>query len=389
MRPIRGLAPALIALMLGVAHAQDPVVIGGMTVARIREKGRFESVTARVAQIDKWIADVISYEDTRNPKLSMARKDGVLHIYCKTRPVIDVYPADAKASNTDEISLAKMWLKNIREALPRSTPVSRLPARPPKPGEAPAPPAPRAPTGVVTPSGSVTPAGGEPVTGVSGQAPGASTQPTGEIVPKPEPAPLPTPDKTPRSSALLMVLETMNLVRTLPEAEYLEGRDRLASNLLENLEPFMAQARETGEAAGTPQPPRPTLIETPEPPKPSTPSTPPKPVTAGGGVPTIPRVPTVPTVPTTPSGGSVKPTPTVPTAAGSDTARVPQKQRIKRKFAAAEQPFMALKNAGDPKADEVSQLLKDSRSAYTDGDFDTSETKIDQALRLMGVPIPN
>ena len=81
--------------------------------------------------------------------------------------------------------------------------------------------------------------------------------------------------------------------------------------------------------------------------------------------------------------------PTVPTAAGADTARVPQKQRIKRKFAAAEQPFMALKNAGDPKADEVSGLLKESRGAFTNGDFDTSETKIDQALRLMGVPIPN
>jgi hypothetical protein len=79
----------------------------------------------------------------------------------------------------------------------------------------------------------------------------------------------------------------------------------------------------------------------------------------------------------------------VPTAAGADTARVPQKQRIKRKFAAAEQPFMALKNAGDPKADEVSGLLKESRDAFTNGDFDTSETKIDQALRLMGVPIPN
>jgi hypothetical protein len=76
-------------------------------------------------------------------------------------------------------------------------------------------------------------------------------------------------------------------------------------------------------------------------------------------------------------------------AGDPNTARVPQKQRIKRKFAAAQEPFWALKNAGDPKAEEVGRLLTESRTAHTDGDFDTAEAKIDEALRLMGIPIPN
>ena len=387
MRPIRGLVLALIPLTIGAVYAQEPIDIGGMTVARIREKGSYDSVTARISQIDKWVADVISYEDTQNPKLSMARKNGVLRIYCAKRPVIDIYPADAAASNTTEMALAQIWLKNIKQALPRATPVSRLPARPPKPGEAPAPPTPGGASLPAVPTG-VTPAIGGPVTGLSAQTPGASTKPTGEIVPTTEEPPLPTPTKTPRSSALLMVLETLNVVRALPEEEYLEGRDRLASNLIENLEPFMAQARDAGEASGTPQPPRPPLVIEPVTPKPSAPPKP-SPTGAGpGNIPRVPTVPSVPSVPSTPPGAAVRHAPAAPTTGDANTARVPQKQRLKRKFAAAEQPFLALKNAGDPKAEDAAQLLKESRDAYTDGDFDTSETKIDEALRLMGVAIP-
>jgi hypothetical protein len=188
---------------------------------------------------------------------------------------------------------------------------------------------------------------------------------------------------------MLLLLDAFNSVRALAEDEYLGGRDRLASNLLENLEPFMRTVRETGVTAGTPEPPRPPIeVVPPKPPTetvkpPTPPSTPPKPPTPPET--TGPRVPTVPTAPAT---GGVKPPTPVHATGDASTVRVPQKQRIKRKFEAAAQPFQALKNAGDPKADQVSQLLRESRDAHTAGDFDVSEAKVDEALRLMGVPIP-
>jgi hypothetical protein len=393
MRPLRALVVLLVLLTAGLACAQEPepIVIGGQIVARIRDKGSYDSLAARVSQIDKWISDVVSYENTQQPKLSMARKNGVLHIYCAKRPVIDIFPADATASNTTELALGQMWLKNIKGALPRATPVSRLPVRPPAPGDTPPPPTPAGPRipsvpGGVTPAGTVvgspSPA---PTTDLSAPTPGASTTPTGDTVPEPTPAPLPQPAKTPRSAALLLLLDAFNSVRALSEDEYLQGRDHLAVNVLANLEPYMEEARGTGEASGQPQPPRPPIEVVP--PKPAEPPTisvqPPKPPTG----PIAPGVPRIPTVPST-TGGTVAPVPSVPTTGDANTARVPQKQRIKRKFAAAEKPFLALKGAGDPKAGEVADLLKESRDASTAGDFDTAEAKVDEALRLLGVPIP-
>ena len=234
--------------------------------------------------------------------------------------------------------------------------------------------------------------GSGPVTGRAPQTPGVSTTPAGAGPARPEGGEkLPEPAKTPRSAALLLLFDAFQNVRALSEEEYLAGRDGLASNLLANLEPFMQEARSTGEAAGTPQPPRPPLIEVVPrepaitPPKPPVlPPKPPTPVVTPG----VPRIPSVPSAPTVPAGGgAVKPAPTAP-AAGSSTNRVPQKQRIGRKFAAAEQPFLALKTNNDPKAEEAATLLADSRKAFAAGDFDTSEAKVDEALRLMGVPIP-
>ncbi len=391
MRLVRTLLLAAAALAVGSVYAQEPIDIGGMTVARIREKGPYDSVAARLSQIDKWVADVISYENTNSPKLSLARKNGILYVWCGKRQVIDIFPADAAASNTTELALGQMWMKNIKLALPRSTPVSRLPARTPAAGQTPPLPTPLA-SGAPTVPGTVASNEGEPSTGLSPQTPGASTQPTGEALP-PTPAneTLPGPEKTPRSAAMLMVLEALNMARVLPEDEYLAGRDALASNLLENLEPFMVQVRSEGEAAGLAQPPRPPITTvTPTPPvTPTVTVTTPLPPAGGTGGSVVPRVPTVPTSPSVPTGAGVKPAPPAPATGDPNTARVPQKQRIKRKFTAAQEPFWALKNAGDPKADDVAQLLSESRSASTNGDFDTSEAKVDEALRLMGVPIPD
>lgn len=394
MRVLRAMLFVVAALAVSVAAAQDTVeiVIGGQIVARIRDKGPYDSLAARAAKVDQRIDDVISYEDTQNPKVKVKEVDGIWHVFCGDRPILGVYPADAKAQSIDAKGLAAIWMRQIKLALPKATPVSKLPptAAAATGGVTPAPRVPRAPENE-QPAGvrAATPGDtGEPATAHVTPAPTTSTRPTGDTVPGAAPAGEPTePSKTPRTAALLLLFDSFRVVRALTEEEYLAGRDGLASNLLANLEPFMAEVRESGLAAGTPQPPRPIVVESPTPPAPDETGT----VTAEAP-PTIPTVPTVPTVPTIPTasedtGASA---PEAPPGVDPSRAKVPQKERIGRKFKAAEKPYADLRASGGPALEQVTQLLKEARRAFfTAADFDTAEAKVDEALTVMGVPIPD
>ncbi|MGQ9732300.1 MAG: hypothetical protein ACUVX8_13660 [Candidatus Zipacnadales bacterium] len=384
-------------LIVGVVYAQEAkdIVIGGEIVARLRDKGPFESVAARHSHVEKCINEIISYEDTQHPRVKLQKLDGIWTITVGTRECLKVYPGDARPQNMDPRTLGELWRKKIEDALPRVTPVSRLP-QPPKPSpsvNASLAPTPRVPTvlsetepahtTIVPPTNT----NGGPITDLSAQSPGTSTEPTGGIGPTPTTDVQPAqPPKTPRSAGILLLLDAFSNVRAMTEEEYLAARDRLAANLLENLEPFVREAGATEGERRLPQPEQPPIeLVTPKP---------------GGGAVTLPppvddastkvpesgtRVPTIPRAPTVEKTWSASQS---STSGNSSTARVPQKERIKRKFAAAKEPFAALKAAGDPRAAEVEALLRESRAAHTAFDFDTSEAKVDAALKLMGVPIP-
>ncbi len=393
MRVSRAMVFVVAALAVTAAAAQETVeiVIGGQIVARIRDKGPYDSLAARAAKVDQRIDDVISYEDTQNPKVKVQQVEGIWNVFCGDRPILGVYPADAEAQNIDAKSLAAIWMRQIKLALPDATPVSKLPPTPAS-ADTGVTPVPRMPTASETthPPTGVRPATvadtGEPSTAHVTAAPGTSTTPTGETVPV-TPAVQPAePGKTPRSAALLLLLDTFNSVRLLTEEEYLAGRDRLASNLLVNLEPFMAEVREQGVASGTPQPLRPITVETPTPQPPTTGTATPE------APPTIPTVPTAPTVPTVPAvaEGTGEAAPEVPPGVDPSRVKVPQKERIGRKFKAAEKPYADLRASGGPQLAKVTQLLKEARQAFfTAEDFDTAEARMDEALTTMGVPIPD
>lgn len=393
MRVFRAMLVVVAALAMTAAAAQDTVeiVIGGQIVARVRDKGPYDSLAKRAAKIDQRIDEVISYEDTQNPKVKVKQVEGVWHVFCGDRPILGVYPADATAQNIEAKALAALWMRQVKEALPKSTPVSKLPPAPAG-TEGAVTPVPRVPSASEdeTPTGVRAATSGdtdEPSTAHVTAAPGASTEPTGATVPV-TPAPQPGGlGKTPRSAALLLLLDALNSVRALTEDEYLAGRDRLASNLLENLEPFMAEVREEGVTAGTPEPPRPIIVEAP--PSPTTGETTPE---APPSVPTVPTVPTAPTVPTVPtvSEGTGETTPEATPGVDPSRVKVPQKERIGRKFKAAEQPYADLRAAGGPTLAKVTELLREARRAFfTAEDFDTAEARVDEALTLMGVPIPD
>lgn len=390
-----------VVLGLTAAHAQDapPVVVGNQIIARVRDKGPCDSVAQRAAKVEQRLSDVISYQDTQNPKVKVAKKGGIWHVYSGDVAVIGVYPQDTAAQNNiDAKSLAFIWMKNLKQALPKATPVSKLPATPgPKPPPAAADTGPSVPSVPEPPPSGITPAGPATEHATTGLA--TATAPTGDPVPMPAEPPTPAePGETPHGAAMLVLLEAFNNVRVLTETEYLAGRDQLAAGVLANIEPFMDQTRSTAVAGGETQPPRPIRVVTPDPggvtpptpPADTTPPTDPGEVDPPPTIPIIPSVPSVPSVPTGTGETTVTPAEDVDVPSGDPSySKVPQKQRIKRKMAAAEGPFKALKAAGDPKADAVYQLLKASRTAHTGGDFDLSETSINEALTMMGVPIPD
>ncbi len=391
MRRLRTAVFVVAALAASAAWAQQSVdiVLAGRIVARLRDKGDYDSLAQRAAKVDQRMADVISYENTQNPQVSVKPVAGLYHVFVGKRDVIAVFPGDAAPQKLDPKTLAIRWMTNIKVALPLTTPVTKIKpitgrAQPPVTLAAAGGSLPIVPSaGRTTAPGGVTPArwpspGGEPGTEMVTQAPGASTTPTGETVPAGTAAGQPPePKATPRSAALLLLLDAFNSVRVLSENEYLAGRDLLAANLLENLEPYMRDVRTQGVTAGTPQPPRP--IEIVQPSKPPV-------VTPKPGGPSVPAVPTVPSV--TPTKPSVAPGTKPPKPGDASYVKVPQKQRIGRKFAAAAGPFDQLKQSGGPYLAQVTDLLKQARAAFAAGDFDTSEADADQALQLMGVPIP-
>ncbi len=394
MKLTRLLMVAVLLLAGTFAYAQDAkdIVIAGQIVARVRDKGDFDSLSIRAGKVDHRISDVISDEDTQNPKLRLATDGGIPTIYVGDTKVIGVHPGDAEPQGITQRQLAAMWMKNIKLALPKATPVSRLPATP---GPAPEPvvtgnPLPRVPD--TDEPETPTPAPVGPSTAHAGPTPIASTDPTGDAVPTPVPSELPEPEATPRGAALLLLMDSFNSVRALTEEEYLAGRDRLAANVIANLEPFMSSARGAASASGETQPPRPITVVGPETPVTPTPvvPTPVTPTAPEVEDPPTPTIPNVPTAPATTGTTVVVPESPVDTPSGDPSyTRVPQKQHIKRKMAAAQAPYMALKAAGNPQATAVYALLKASRTAHTAGDFDLAESKVDEALRMMGVPIPD
>lgn len=171
--------------------------------------------------------------------------------------------------------------------------------------------------------------------------------------------------------ALLLVLDSFDVVRTLDDAQFQIQRDEVARNLLENLIPFLV-ASPTGSQPSQPVvPPAPTPAAQPEV----------KPV------PAAPPAPTRPTQVKPSAGGSPKPVVEMPAGHADDPAysRVPQKTRIRTKFRSAAAPFKALQASDPEKARMVDELLRAARSALAKEQFDTAESYIDHALDMLNV----
>lgn len=154
--------------------------------------------------------------------------------------------------------------------------------------------------------------------------------------------------------AVRLVLDAFFVIRMLDEKDYEARKAEVAANLVTNLRPFLV--------------PRPAPAA-------------PAPVAAKPSAPTPPAATAKPNPARAPEPATVKPQ----GGAGAAYAKVPQKTRIRAKFAAAEEPYKALMQTDPGQAQVVGELLRAARSAFAKGEFDISESYVDHALRLMGV----
>ncbi len=321
--------------LVGTVFAQesDGIYIANGIVARIRTPGPYESLYQRSAAIDQAIAEVISTQDTQHPQVRVAMKDGKWSVYSGPVRIISVYPEEATANGISAKALAQMWAKNIKTRLPLSTPKSRMPA------------------GAILPEVEVYPL---PPAGTTAAQPGEAA----------------ASSNMSRSAALLLTIDAFNVARALSEEDYLARREEIARNLLKNLRPFMGVEGAAIEAPPVPTepiavpigpitgrqevgPPAPPLVQEPEP--------------------AAPEV-------------SVETIAIPPSQEGDPAyAKVPQKNRIKTKFALIQDPYLELVASDPEAAASISGLLKAARAARAAEKFDECESYLDHAIRLLGI----
>lgn len=350
------LSAILVLLAAAAAYPQEgiPIVVAGEIVARVRDKGPYDSLGQRAAEINKRITETISRKEAGVPRMSLKQENDLWTIYCGSTMLVRVYPAEAKANNVAEHELAARWLKNFERALPKAEPMlHRINRLGPRAFEKPVGPQGTNPTGGghTSPPSATRPDPVEPEPGGTGPAVGP-TAPSG------------------RSAALLVVLNYFNIVRGLDAGTFEAQKDELGQNLITYLAPFVTAAREPGGiGVGVP----PGAITT---------------TAAPGQGPVLvkPAEPFKPIgEPTTPTTGvtrtTVKPVP----GPGQATSRVPQKERIRRKWTALRQPLTDMKAAGDRRGPQLEELLSAVRKNYYAGEFDTAEELVDAGLELAGV----
>ncbi len=339
-----------------LAQEGADICIANGIVARIRDQGPYESVDARVAAIDKAIVQVLSNYDSEHPQVSLKQKDGIWTVYCWDLPVIGVYPAEAEANNLPAKQLGALWVANFRKRLPLATPVSKME----DPFGTKTEPTTTTVTTTIT-TGEDTTTTVTPETVVVQPVTTTTTQPTVA----------PATGEIPESAALLLIIDALRIGRGLDEDEWIDQRTQIARNLLENLRRFVAG--------------KPMLTTEPTTAAPTTPTVTPAPATTAVTPPTtvISEEPAAGTPATTPA--VAVPAVSAEHAGDPSYAKVPQKQRIGRKFDAVKDPFYELKAQDPDRAKPIGDLLKASRGHFTAGEFDLCEVCVDQALQALGI----
>lgn len=372
MRPILTVPAAILltlaaALPLLAAQETADISLGGGLVARLRDRGAFASLQERVANVEQRIVEIVSYKDTQHPQVSVKQKSNLWTVYAWEIPVVSVYPAEARVNNISEKQLAQMWARNLQQQLPKATPCSKLPPEQLGYGKKPA-----ATVTVSTKPVATAPAAAKP----------AVTAPAA-VAARPAPAgSRPAAARGGEAGAILLIVDAMRQARELNDEEWAARKETMARETYAGLAGYLGSAASPISPVAVPAiPTAPANPVAPvAKPVPAAPVAQPAPAAAPVAAPK-PATVTVPAAPKPAAAVSA------PAAASSSSAyaKVPQKNRIRAKFAAAKPAYDSLVQTDPGAAKAVSEMLAASRQDFSYGRFDEAEQKVDAALAALGV----
>lgn len=365
------------AMSISVAQETADIMLGGEIVARVREQGTYETVQHRAAAVDEAINEILAAaDDPASLEVSLEQVDGMWTIMLGGKGILSVYPAEAEANGMTPEMLGSIWARQFRNALPEAATVEVTEI-----GEVTEPTPTREPIAIadepVIDSPTVTE---RPVT-----APVTETEPVTEPErPAAEVLEVPTtPVRTDDDEvvvgqgARLLILESFNRARELPEDDYLVRREAMADSLFNDLVEVITEGTATGRIETAPAPTRPT-------PRPTD--------IAETEVAPPPPVPTVDDTVTTGAmarmqlsdEGRQKILARIP-AGDPSYAHVVEKVAIRAKFRAASEAYQAVVSSDPSTAAQAREVLGAARRANTAEQFDTAEQYLDTALHMLGV----
>ncbi len=403
------------AMSICAAQETAEIIVGGQTVARVREAGTYESVQHRAAAVDERVNQLLATtDDPGSLEVSLEQMDGRWTVMIAGEAIVAVYPAEAEANVMTPEMLGAMWVRKFKDALPTATcaPVTVIgeptettttptttatpPDQPIMIADEPVLSSPTTGDETVTTPTTTTaapPATTTVVPTTAAPPPGGSTV---EILEVPEEVTNEPEVVVAGQGARLLILEAFNNSRDLTEDDYLVRRETMANDLFDNLVQMMTGGRATGRietsgAISLPTPPRPPV---------TVPTTPPPTTTATT---TTAQPPTTHTVDTGPMSPETLPTATMTTGAAPSLAmsaaslakinaeipandpsyaNVVKKVAIKAKFRAASE---ALRTTDPATKAQAMEVLTAARRANTDQDWDAAEQHVDTGLGILGV----
>lgn len=354
-----------------LAQETADIALGGGLVARLRDRGTFPSVRERAAAVDKSLCDVVSNKDTQHPQVSLKQKGAAWTVYAWDVAVLSATATEAKANGLTERQLAAMWAANLKTQLPKATPCSKLP-----PEMLGYKPAPKASTTVTAKPLAAKPPVRTAQTVITKPVPKPVVKPVTKVVTPVSTRPVSTMTGN-ESGALLLIVDALRTSRELNDQDWAAQKESLAKGLYGDLSYYV-----TGKGVA-PKLPATAPVKVTAVVKPSA-----KPVVAVKRPVTKPLVKPVVTVKkpgTKPVVTATKPVAAVKSATDPSMVKVPQKNRIRAKFAAAKAPFDKLQASDPEAAARVSTMLTASRQAFAYGNFDEAEKQADDALSALGV----
>ncbi|HEV8338955.1 MAG TPA: hypothetical protein VGR25_04775 [bacterium] len=116
-----------LALVVGLAHpaaaAMGDVVVGGMLILRVRAEAGGMSIEQRAVLVEQRITNALSRGRPSVETITIRTVNAQPGIFVGDILIITVDANHARLNGTTQQALAEIWLRNLREALPKAFPL--------------------------------------------------------------------------------------------------------------------------------------------------------------------------------------------------------------------------------------------------------------------------